>query len=49
MSREDFEGIKLHAKAVHDERVAKNPDRATKELVKKGLPKLIEKFGGNGQ
>lgn len=27
MSREDFEGIKIHAKAVHDERVAKNPDR----------------------
>ena len=27
MSAEDFEGIKIHAKAVHDERVAKNPDR----------------------
>lgn len=27
MSREDFEGIKIHAKTVHDERVAKNPDR----------------------
>lgn len=27
MSREDFEGIKIHAKVVHNERVAKNPDR----------------------
>lgn len=27
MSREDFEGIKIHAKKVHTERVAKNPDR----------------------
>lgn len=27
MSREDFDGIRLYAKAVHDERVAKNPDR----------------------
>lgn len=27
VSREDFEGIKQHAKRQHEERVAKNPDR----------------------
>jgi hypothetical protein len=27
LSAEDFEGIKEHAKQVHSERVAKNPDR----------------------
>lgn len=27
MSAEDFEGIRQHAKDVHNERVAKNPDR----------------------
>ena len=32
-----------------DEIVEMVVDRAAKELVKKGLPKLIEKFGGNGQ
>lgn len=32
-----------------DEIVEMVVDRAVKELVKKGLPKLIEKFGGNRQ
>lgn len=32
-----------------DEIVEMVVDRAAKELVKKGLPKLIERFGGNGQ
>lgn len=32
-----------------DEIVEMVVDRAAKELVKKGLPKLIEKLGGNGQ
>lgn len=27
MSAEDFEGIKLHCKKMHNERVAKNPER----------------------
>ena len=27
MAAEDFEGIKMHAKQVHAERVAKNPER----------------------
>ena len=40
MSREDFDGIRLHAKAVHDERVAKNPDRisyAIRQFEKHGI------------
>ena len=40
MSREDFEGIKIHAKQVHNERVAKNPDRvayAIEQFEKHGI------------
>lgn len=40
MSREDFEGIREHAKCVHDERVAKTPARveyAIKQLEKANL------------
>lgn len=40
MSREDFEGIKTHAKNVHNERVAKNPDRvayAIEQFEKHGI------------
>lgn len=40
MSREDFEGIKEHAKKMHDERVAKTPARlayAIEQLEKHGL------------
>lgn len=40
MSREDFEGIKIHAKQVHNERVAKIPDRvayAIEQFEKHGI------------
>lgn len=40
MSREDFEGIREHAKQVHAERVAKTPARveyAVKQLEKSNL------------
>ena len=40
MSQEDFDGIRLHAKNVHDERVAKNPDRisyAIQQFEKHGI------------
>jgi len=40
MSREDFEGIKIHAKQVHNERVDKNPDRvayAIEQFEKHGI------------
>ena len=39
MSREDFEGIAIHAKQVHNERVSKNPDR---------VAYAIEQFEKNG-
>ena len=40
MSREDFEGIKIHAHNVDNERVAKNPDRvayAIEQFEKHGI------------
>ena len=40
MSREDFEGIKAHAKKCHAERVAKTPDRvayAIEQFKKHGI------------
>ena len=40
MSREDFEGIKIHAQQVHAERVAKTPDRvayAIEQFEKHGI------------
>ena len=40
MSREDFEGIREHAKQVHKERVAKNPERidyAIRQFEKHGI------------
>ena len=40
MSREDFEGIAIHAKQVHQERVAKTPDRvafAIEQFEKNGI------------
>ena len=40
MSREDFEGIKIHAQRLHNERVAKNPDRvayAIEQFEKHGI------------
>ena len=39
MSREDFEGIAIHAKQNHQERIAKNPDR---------VAYAIEQFEKNG-
>lgn len=40
MSREDFEGIREHAKRMHQERVAQNPERlqyAIEQLQRAGL------------
>lgn len=40
MSREDFEGIKEHAKQIHSERVSKNPGRieyAIQQFEKNGI------------
>ena len=40
MSREDFEGIAIHAKQVHAERIAKTPDRvayAIEQFEKHGI------------
>lgn len=40
VSKEDFEGIKIHAKRIHSERVAKNPNRvdyAIEQFEKHGI------------
>lgn len=40
MSKEDFEGIRAHAKQVHKDRVAKNPERidyAIRQFEKNGI------------
>lgn len=45
MSREDFEGIKDHAKRIHAERVAKTPERiayAIEQFEKNGIRYLLK-------